>query len=75
MLHFHGTKATTSAQVRESLCRCMRFGTRKAIDFMLKHGMIAHYTMPGRANVANRDIIEVALWAQYRAPFNVKSEH
>jgi hypothetical protein len=72
--HFHATKTTTSAQVRESLRRSMEFSRNVAIDFMIRKATIAYLAMPGDANVANRDIIEVALWAKYRTPFNIKSE-
>jgi hypothetical protein len=74
-LHFHATKKTTAAQVRKALIECgFVKNTRQAIDFILQHGLIVFCRVPGNENVANRDIIEVALWAKYRCPFNIKSE-
>jgi hypothetical protein len=73
-LHFHATKNTTSAQVRKALEACRNLKPHAAIDFMLNHATVAYCTIPGDKNVANRDIIEVALWAKYRTPFNIKSE-
>jgi len=74
-LHFHLTKGSTAAQVRKALVECRFAGSaRLAIDFILRNGLIVYRVVPGNENVANRDIIEVALWAKYRCPFNIKSE-
>jgi len=73
--HFQGSEQSTAAQVRKALIKCGYVGgVNDAVDFMIQHGRIVYRCMPGDENVANRDIIEVALWAGYRCPFNIKSE-
>lgn len=75
LLHFHATRSTTAAQVRGFLVESsLGLTPYEAIDFMCQHAMIAYYSLPYSRNVANRDIIEVGLWAKYRSPFNIKSE-
>jgi hypothetical protein len=74
--HFYLTKKpTTNEQVQRVLRDSLRYGKLETIEFMLQHGSIAYCFLPGTTNVANRDIVEVALWAIYRSPFNIKSEH
>ena len=73
-LHFHATKKTSAAQVRKALEACLGVNARTARDFMLAHARVAYCRIPGDRNVANRDIIEVALWAKFCTPFNIKSE-
>jgi hypothetical protein len=73
-LHFHNSKNTTAAQVRKAVEECHGLNSRAAVNFMLDHAMVYYCPMPGKRNVANRDIIEVALWAKFRTPFNIKSE-
>jgi len=72
--HFHATKNSTAAQVREALCHARQCEIRDALRFMVEHACVAYYRLPGDLNVANRDIVEVALWAKYLSPFNIKSE-
>jgi hypothetical protein len=73
-LHFHATKKTSTAQVRKALEGCLHLKGHAARDFMLQHATVAYCRIPGDENVANRDIIEVALWAKFCTPFNIKSE-
>ena len=74
-LHFHATKKSTAAQVRKALvsCGCVE-SPELALDFILQNGLIVYRVLKGDGNVANRDIVEVALWAKYMCPFNIKSE-
>ncbi|MFC4314484.1 hypothetical protein ACFPN2_35790 [Steroidobacter flavus] len=73
--HFQSWEESTAAQVRKALIRCGYVrSVEEAVDFMIQHGKVVYRRMPGDENVANRDIIEVALWATYRCPFNIKSE-
>ena len=73
-LHFHATRNTSAAQVRKALEECLHLDAPAARDFMLQHAVVAYCPIPGDQNVANRDIIEVALWAEYTTLFNIKSE-
>jgi hypothetical protein len=73
--HFQRTKDSSCAQVRKAIKACLKTtSSKKAIKFMLANAQILYYPLPGKENVANRDIIEVALWAEFHTPFNVKSE-
>jgi hypothetical protein len=75
-LHFSLAKVNTGAQVQYGLVKCrIAKNRREAALFMLKHASIAYAILDGDAHVANRDIIEVALWSRYMTPFNIKSEH
>lgn len=58
------------------LVKCGKCQDRPAaVTFMLDHASLAYCVLDGDENVANRDILEVALCALFRAPFNIKSEH
>jgi hypothetical protein len=74
-LHFHATEKSTAAQVRKALVSCGYVESPElALDFILQNGLIVYRILEGDDNVANRDIVEVALWAKYKCPFNIKSE-
>lgn len=74
--HFGLGEKSTLAQVRNGLVNAKICHTREAaVNFMLKHATLAYTVLDGPTNVANRDVIEVALWAKYMTPFNIKSEH
>ncbi len=73
--HFSLAEKSTVAQVRKGLfnsgiCK----DSHAAVSFMLNHATIAWHVLDGDKHVANRDIIEVALWAKFMSPFNIKSE-
>ena len=73
--HFGRSKKTTLAQVRDGLKNSKTCSNRPhAVRFILKHGTLVYAVLDGPTNVANRDVIEVALWAKYMTPFNIKSE-
>jgi hypothetical protein len=74
--HFGLAKRNTGAQVQYGLVKCGKCQDRyAAVRFMLDNAPVAYCVLDGDGNVANRDIIEVALSARFRAPFNIKSEH
>src|SRR5258708_236769 len=74
--HFSSSKKSTLAQVPYGLVNSKTCGTSaNAVRFILDHATLAYAELDGSINVANRDVIEVALWAKYMAPFNIKSEH
>lgn len=74
--HFGLSKRSTLAQVQYGLVNCKTCCDRAdAVRFILKHATLVYTLLDGPSNVANRDVIEVALWAKYMTPFNIKSEH
>ena len=74
--HFSLSKKSTLAQVQYGLVNSKTCSARAdAVRFMLDHATLAYVVLDGPVNVANRDVIEVALWAKYMTPFNIKSEH
>lgn len=74
--HFGLAKKTTLGQVQYGLYKSGLCNDRaETVRFMLKHATLAYTILDGPINVANRDVIEVALWAKYMTPFNIKSEH
>jgi hypothetical protein len=74
--HFGLIEKSTLAQVRNGLVNSGICGDlTEAVRFMLEHATLAYTKLDGPINVANRDVIEVALWAKYMTPFNIKSEH
>ena len=74
--HFGLSKVSTLAQVQFGLYKSGMCSSRaEAVLFMLKDATLAYTVLDGPINVANRDVIEVALWAKYMTPFNIKSEH
>lgn len=74
--HFGIREDSTLAQVRKGLQRSgICSDPKEAVRFMLEHASLAYTVLEGPVNVANRDVIEVALWAKFMTPFNIKSEH
>lgn len=74
--HFGTGANSTLAQVRNGLVQSGICSTsEEAVRYMERHATLAYTMLPGDTNVANRDVIEVALWGQYMTPFNIKSEH
>lgn len=74
--HFGLRENSTLTQVRNGLVNAkICKNNRDAVLFMLEHATLAYTELDGTINVANRDVIEVALWAKYMTPFNIKSEH
>ena len=74
--HFSLSKKSTLAQVQYGLVNSTTCSAREdAVRFMLDHTTLAYTVLDGPENVANRDVIEVALWAKYMPSFNIKSEH
>lgn len=74
--HFSLREKSTLAQVQYGLANCKTCSDRAdAVRFILEHATLAYTVLDGPNNVANRDVIEVALWGKYMTPFNIKSEH
>jgi hypothetical protein len=74
--HFGLGENSTLTQVRNGLVNAkICKNNRDAVLFMLAHATLAYTELDGPINVANRDVIEVALWAKYMTPFDIKSEH
>jgi hypothetical protein len=73
--HFSLSGKSTLAQVQYGLVNSRTCSTRSdAVRFMLENATLVYSVLEGPSNVANRDVIEVALWAKYMTPFNIKSE-
>ena len=74
--HFSLSRKSTLALVQYGLVNSQTCSTRAdAVRFMLDNATLVYSVLNGAVNVANRDVIEVALWAKYMTPFNIKSEH
>lgn len=76
--HFFARKGNTGAQMLKNLAECgipeIGHSLPKAAQFLLEHGVIVYRKLSGPQHAANRDMIEVKLWAEHSPPFNIKSE-
>jgi hypothetical protein len=73
--HFSTRTGSTLTQVRNGLVEsgvCQNI--LSAIAFMLEHAVIVYLELSGDTNVANRDLLELSLVANFASPFNIKSE-
>jgi len=46
-----------------------------ALHALRAHARILYVVLPGPANCANRDVLEMSLCVRLAPPFNIKSEH
>jgi hypothetical protein len=74
--HFSRGERKDGGQVKYGLFDC---GIHLEIDLALhslrNHARLIYTVLPGAANCANRDILEMSLCARFAPPFNIKSEH
>ncbi len=73
--HFNLAQSTTVAQVQFGLIKSgISRDRHEAVEFMLQHGQIVYREFSGDTHVANRDLIEMSIFAKFAPPFNIKSE-
>jgi len=76
--HFSARDGNGGAQMLHNLSQCNIKGIgksrKRAVQFLLDHGVIVYRILSRPQQAANREMIEVNLWAKYSPPFNIKSE-
>ncbi|MDX6765594.1 MAG: GIY-YIG nuclease family protein [Candidatus Methylacidiphilales bacterium] len=73
--HFSGAKKNTGGQVQHNLKKCGVCNSREeAVRLMEQEALICYRILDKDEEFANREMIEVNLWAKYNPPFNIKSE-
>jgi hypothetical protein len=73
--HFSRGERKDGGQVKFGLVDCALYNhPDTALRVLRAHARILYVVLPGPANCANRDVLEMALCARYAPPFNIKSE-
>lgn len=73
--HLSAAKTNTGGQMQHCLVKCGLATNRdKAIQIILNEALLCYRVLDGGHNAANREMIEVGLWAKFNAPFNIKAE-
>ena len=74
--HLRNGKRKDGGQVKYGLFDCKLFENEiVALNKLRENARIIYTLLSGRENCANRDILEMWLFARYAPPFNIKSEH
>jgi|GEM_PF-1076235 len=73
--HFSSAQTNTGGQMQHCLVKCGVARNRKeAIQMTLDKALLCYRVLDGYEEAANREMIEVGLWAKFGPPFNIKSE-
>ncbi|NJK92410.1 MAG: hypothetical protein HC904_11595 [Blastochloris sp.] len=73
--HFSGAKKNSGGQVQHNLKKCGVCPSREAaVRLMEQEALICYRILDEDKQFANREMIEVNLWAKFNPPFNIKSE-
>jgi hypothetical protein len=73
--HLSRGERKDGGQVKFGLVDCGLCSDRDtALRALRTHAQILYVVMPGPANCANRDLLEMSLCARFAPPFNIKSE-
>jgi hypothetical protein len=73
--HFSRGERKDGGQVKFGLVDCGLYADPdSALRAVRANARILYVVLPGPANCANRDVLEMSLCARYAPPFNIKSE-
>jgi hypothetical protein len=73
--HLSRGERKDGGQVKFGLVDCGLYNdTDTALRALRTHARILYVVLPGPANCANRDVLEMSLCARFAPPFNIKSE-
>ena len=73
--HLSRGERKDGGQVKFGLVDCGLYSDPdSALRALRAHARILYVTLPGPANCANRDLLEMSLCARFAPPFNIKSE-
>jgi hypothetical protein len=74
--HFSRGERKDGGQVKFGLVDCGLYpDPDSALRALRANARILYVVLPGPANCANRDVLEMSLCARFAPPFNIKSEH